>query len=938
MRSAVLGRERVLLELDALLAGATAGSGSVVLLTGEAGIGKSTVADALVDRARAQGVPVLVGRAVADDGAPAYWPWRRALAAPDVGLSDHLLDADTDREPAVAEATAAVRFRVADRIVRALTAAAAPTGLVLLIEDVHWADEASLALLRHVCREVADAPILVLATVRTPAPSVPPVDLGDLPDAHVIRLAPFPPADVAAALAAIAEGPVHRSWPAYVHRLSGGNPLFVRELARLLAAEGRLATPAVDVPVPAELRRVALRRMARLGAAGQALLGVASVIGDEIDVALLTSAVDEDRRVAVPALVAEAVSAGVLVEDPDSPRLLRFSHELVRRARYDEMPRTERVGWHGRIADLLESTGSAPGAGGLAHHLVRAAVDEAGRSRAARACLAAADAAAMAFAFSDAMRWYDQATSLLDGLPDAVVDQAGALLAAADAGYRAGQFEHAIERCTRVMGVAERLRLADLAVAAAVVVRGLGGVVGEPIVALCTRARALLGDEDSARHALVLAQHAYALAAIDRDGEAAELSRRAMPMAERSGDPDALALALHAWYDVHPGPDGVAQRLAAGARLRTIAAGSGRVDAALWSYVWRVEATLELGAVDALDTEIVELAALVERLGWPLARWHLLRARTARSMIAARYPEAERYARMARETAAATQDFVAQGLFHSVMAELMVRVGIMPAEYEAMMAIRRYAMVLPVGVVQVGLLHLAAGDTVQATAALDQLRPALIDHPVNSRWLATFTMSGELAARLGDAETAAACYAHLAPYEGMYANSATGCHGSVARALGLTAGAAGDHDAAVGHLVAAVRQERRIGSLGDAAIAQVDLARALIARGRPGDGNEAVRLAEAAQRAADQFGMPPVRERADALLRQLAGRRADDPLTAREREIAALVAEGRSNRAIADQLFLSERTVETHIRNVLTKLGLANRTQVAGWFLHTPRR
>ncbi len=90
----VIGRERVLAELGGLLATARAGTGSVVVLTGEAGIGKSTVADALVERARSEGVPVLIGRAVADEGAPAYWPWRRALAAPDVGLAEDLLDVD----------------------------------------------------------------------------------------------------------------------------------------------------------------------------------------------------------------------------------------------------------------------------------------------------------------------------------------------------------------------------------------------------------------------------------------------------------------------------------------------------------------------------------------------------------------------------------------------------------------------------------------------------------------------------------------------------------------------------------------------------------------------------------------------------------------------------------------------------------------------------
>ncbi len=261
----VVGRKRVLAELASLLAAARAGTGSVVVLTGEAGIGKSTVADALVERARSEGVPVLIGRAVADEGAPAYWPWRRALAAPDLGLVEDLLYVDASAGERATQATAAARFLIGDRTRRALAAAAEPSGLIVLIEDVQWADEGSVALLRHVCREIADTRILLVCTARPSTPGSDGVDLADLTGAHVIRVAPFTVDDVASILAGIAGEPVDASWPAYLHRLSGGNPLFVRELARLLAAEGRLAAPAADVRVPAELRRVAMRRMARLG-------------------------------------------------------------------------------------------------------------------------------------------------------------------------------------------------------------------------------------------------------------------------------------------------------------------------------------------------------------------------------------------------------------------------------------------------------------------------------------------------------------------------------------------------------------------------------------------------------------------------------------------------------------------------------------------------
>jgi DNA-binding CsgD family transcriptional regulator len=927
--TALVGRQRVLAELTAALSAARGGTGSAVLLAGEAGIGKTTVAEEIARCARADGVPVLVGRASADEGAPAYWVWRRALSTLDDG--DLLA---TGADPTVAEATAAERFRIAERVRAALGAAAEPTGLVLVIEDVQWADEASVSLLRHLLREVADARLLVLGTIRSPDSGTAGADVADLAWGTVIRLGPFTVDDVRASVDAIAANGVHDSWPPHVHELTGGNPLLVRELARLLDAEGRLAAqrPPTDPPVPVELRRIALRRMARLGPAAQQVLGAASVIGAEVDVGLLRSTMDD---VDVSALLAEAVAVGVVVEEPESPGRVRFSHELVRRARYDDLSTVDRVEWHRRVADALAQGGYGPSrVGELARHRVRSAVDDLTHRTAAWSCRDAGDAAAAQLAHADALRWYDQAAAQLDALPDAAREHADAVLAAAGAAYRAGQFDVAMRRCTDAMAAAQRLGSADLAVAAAVVVRGIGGYLAEPIIALCIRARAVLGDEDSDRHALVLAQQAYALASIDRFAEARELISRAGPMAEGSADPDTLALALHARYEALQGPDYVRERLAAGTELRRIAERTGRPDAALWSHVWRIEAILEIGAVDVVDAELVEFAALVERLGWPIARWHLLRARTARAMIAARYDDARQLALQARDVAATTQDLVAQVLHHPVLGSIMQHTGIDADEYAEMLRWRRNSIIVPVGVVQVGHLCLIAGDLDQAGAVLDLLRPQLPGHPMNNRWLPTLALAGELAARLGDRDTVRLCYERLLPYESSYVNSQTGVGGSLARVLGVMAGALGDHEAADHHLVLAVRQEQRIGAIGDAAVAQFDRAESLAARDAPGDRELADTLADGAVRVAREYGMAPLQSRASAFLRRAESRR-DHGLTAREREIAGLVAEGLPNKAIAERLFLSERTVETHVRNVLTKLGLTNRTQVAGWFVRT---
>ncbi len=932
-----VGRSRERGELIARLDAAAGGRGVAVAVAGEAGIGKSALVDQVLEAAASTGVRTLTGRCSPDVGTPDFWPWHQVLAR--AGFDEALLD----RPATPGLSAAAALFSTVRRTADALSAAAAAAPLVIAIDDVQWAGDACLALLRHLAADIAGQPMLLVVTVRDPDPardrSTALEQLLTTSGVEVLRLGPLGPDIVERYLRDVAGTDLDAGWAVEMHRRTGGNPLFLREMTRVLADDARLAAaPPAATVLPAELRRLLALRIGGTSSGCQTMLGVASAIGDEFEAQTIEDAAHPATPLEVRSALDEAVAAGLITEDPTAPHRLRFSHGLIREARYDLLDRPIRLEWHTRLAKLARDPGDR------ARHLVRSVTGAESASAAVAACRAAAVAAIADGAVADGAFWFDQAIELLDTAGLDGGEQCRVLIESGLARQRLAQVDSALRRAGSAMAIAERLGDAQLAADAALIVQDVGGEPAVTIAALCRRALSVADGTtaDPARRARVLAARANALSETGDDGGARECATAAMEIADRlvadagPNDPEAagaLIDALHARHTTIAGLPRHADVLEIGRRVRELAPVARRPDVVLWSYVWRIEAYLRIGAVAQSDREIQELAGVVEELDWPMARWHLARARAAVALRNGDFASALAYAEEAREIGRATQDRSSDYLYIAFVDNLdwITGRGADTRDLTQMWA-DAGRLSLPLIDALHGATMAVVGRTDAAARALARLRPQIDSIPIDARTAVTYLATGELAAHLGDRETARRAYELALECRGMFVTSGSGVRGAASRSLGMMAAAFGDLDTADMLLDEAVGMEDRVGSLPFLALACLEHARALSMRGGPGDRDRALRRCDEAIRTARRVGADRVATEAADLAAELAGVAAGPAaLTARERQIAGLIAGGLSNRAIAERLVVSERTVETHVRSALAKVGAENRTQLAAW-------
>jgi DNA-binding CsgD family transcriptional regulator len=987
LRPPFVGREQELAAVWARLALTGQGHGGVILVAGEPGVGKTRLVMELADRARAAGWLVLVGRTGDSDGVPPYLPWAEALrdyvrACPLVELRAQLRDGAADVALIVREVYARLpdlsarpslspeheRYRlfesVSEFLLNVARSRTGGTGLLLVLDDLHWADRPTLLLLGHLARRLAGASLLVAGTYRTvehnrtDALSTVLAELSREHLAERVSLRPFSPEEAAVLVHELTGAPAAPAVVEAIHRETEGNPFFVEEVVRHLCAEGRdLAHPG-SVPtrwaVPEGVRQVLGRRLARLSPVANQLLQVAAVLGDGFRFDVLALAGGVETGPLVDALE-ETMTAGVIREQDGR---YHFTHALIRQTLDEELSAPRRAQLHRQVGEALERLhDGAPGPhlAELARHFCAGARVE-DLAKAIDYAHRAAQRAVRLLAYEEAARLHQLALQALD-LADATDEarRGELLLALGEARRKAGQLREAMEafqraaEVARATGDAERLARAALGYEDALLPSGLPRAsVGDPSAVILEEALSALPPGEDPLRARVLAGLGRALYFAGDGRQAAALNDEAVATARQVGDTGALAYALNArciavWTHEDP-----AARLATATELLRLAEDGGDRELALEGHRWRLYALLEQGDIAAVDAEIEAYARVAAGLRQPQYLSHVALWRAMRALMDGRFAEVEPLVEEMLATGRRAQRREAEPVFAAQMLSLHRDRGDLARLAELEPLLREHAdsveehRALDRGEIAVRRAHLAhllavLGRPDEARAEFERLTDGeIVALPQDLVWLFTLTLLVEVCTYLGDVRRAAMLYELMQPYEQRnVASNGVVCRGPVAHYLGLTATLLSRWDEALAHFQAAAALAERMGARPALARTLEAHAAALVAR----SGGEAAQdrpLLAQALAIYDELGMAADAARARA---RLAGRPSlgtehsayPAGLSQREFAVLRLIAAGKSNREIAEELSLSVRTVERHITNLYGKIGARGRADATAY-------
>jgi len=883
-----VGREPELEELLGGLDGALAGRGDLCLIAGEPGIGKSRLTEELVSRASERGAEVLVGRCWEAGGAPAYWPWTQALrtcvqarepeqlrrelgaGAPDLAqLVPDLRSVFPDLPAREAPESDSARFRLFDAVAAFLTGAARSRPLVLVLDDMHAADEPSLLLLRFLAREMSHSRLFVVAAYRDvdPTPADPlAVTLAELrrePVTHRIALEGLSEPAVAEYIE-VAGGTVpSRPLVGAIVAETEGNPLFVGEMVRLLVQEGRLDVEVLDsLGVPEGIREVIERRLRHLSPDCFELLTLACVLGREFDLAALAALTGSpsDRLLDV---LDEAMAARVVSTLAGGTGRMRFEHALIRDTAYESLTAARRAQLHRRIGETLEKRYSGdlgPHLAELAHHFF-AALPAGDSEKAFTYAIRAAEWSIAQLAFEEAARLYEMALTLADD----DVRRCDVLLALGDAHARAGNTPAAKRSFSEAAELADAHGLPEQLGRAAV---GYGGRIiwavsrdDDQLKSLIERALQALGDEAPELRVELLARLAGGPlrdASFPPELQRAR-SEEAVAIARGLGDPKLLANALAGYTQAHLAPDLLPGLLPAAEEWLAVALEAGDKERAFEAHEQLFLSWLGLGDGARARANLPEMRRISAELRQPAQLWLFGVYETLLALLEGRFTDAERLLDENVQLAAGAPRWNAEmsrRLQLYLLRRGQGRLDELTETQEPAPAVLTFRTYPIVDCVLARLYdELGRNDEsgrILSNLAEDDFAPV----PFDEEWLVSVGLLAEVVHSRGDRGRATVLYDQLAPYADQVAVAYPEiCIGSAARYVGLLASTLSRWDVAEPYFAEALATNERIGAWPWLAHTRDDYAQMLRARGGSGDQERAAELFEQAQASYRALGM-----------------------------------------------------------------------------------
>lgn len=903
---AFVGRTRELEELRAGLPDIERNRGRFFLICGEPGVGKTRLVERLADEAAAGGILVHWGRCWEGGGAPAFWPWLQILrhCLRDVDetwlrraidgrrrhdLAQILPEVEADGAPAVRNLgdgeTETARFQLHDAVATFLKAQARERMRLLVLEDVHAGDIPTLRLLHFVTHNLFDAPLSVVATYREAELLSQPAlaeRFGDLGyGAHKITLGGLTRLEVER-FVTLTVGPIGSRVVDAIYTVTEGNPFFVTEVLRVLLAEHRLdgiREEQLQAVLPHRVREAVHRHLQPLPDSTRAVLAAASVFGKEFDVSLLQQAwghVEPPYRcqdVDTAAALAQAASAGVVVSS--MPERFSFSHALVRDALHAALPVAQRCALHRAIAIAMETGWSASGQppfAEIAHHYLAAASDVESAEKAIHYSRLAGDQEMKCLAFEGARAHYQRALECLErwadrNAPATRARRAELLQALAWAHRQSGDGEQASEMFFQVTQIARDSGAIDLFARAAIDLEAFQvGSYSPRWVALLEEALRLLPSGDSTTRALTMASLAAALYHSGQLEPREMLSRAAVEMARRLGDPPTLSKVLRLRELAIWVPEYLDERVANAREHMLLAQQLGDEPMMRQMVIWQFLGAFEHGVLAEIEAAVTAYWQIEGTDRDPMYHWVGSTWRPALALLHGELEAAEPLTQESLQLGMAVHRDLSLAAYGAQMLVLRLEQG-RPDDYLA--TLEAALLQSPVERAEIpailALAYAEAGRLDESRQQFERLAPQNFGGvPKDLNWLAITAMLAWVCHHLDDRERAITLRQLLAPFADRVTLISVGVAtwGAVARFLGLLETTLKNWDAAARHFAAAAATHEGLRAPALLARTQIDHATMLVRAGRA---DEARPLLASGIDQARRLGMTGLVSRGEAL-------------------------------------------------------------------------